>query len=265
MGINRIARSKTADFDRGSRVRVCLITQNHLSMNPRLVKEADALTEAGYSVHVVAADFVGWARVADQAFRDRPWKAISYVTFGPTTRFFLRVFRGLRRRLAFFLFQTGFRCRRIAESACHTIGPDLIKAAVGVKADLYIAHYPPALPAAALAAQRHGGVYAFDAEDFHLGDPPEGPEYDALRALIRAVEVRYLPGCAYISSASPGIAAAYAASYGVNQPAVIRNVFPKSHAPLGPTRAGTARPGHLCIGSPRPSAPIADWNVPSLL
>ena len=52
-------------------------------------------------------------------------------------------------------------------------GP-LTAAAKRVPADLYIAHYPAALPAAAIAARRHGALYAFDAEDFHLGDLPDG-------------------------------------------------------------------------------------------
>src|SRR5713101_5110644 len=32
----------------------CLVTSQHVSYNPRLLKEADALHEAGYSVRVVA-------------------------------------------------------------------------------------------------------------------------------------------------------------------------------------------------------------------
>jgi len=35
--------------------RVCLVTTGQPACNPRLVKEADALAEAGFDVHVVAA------------------------------------------------------------------------------------------------------------------------------------------------------------------------------------------------------------------
>jgi hypothetical protein len=34
---------------------ICLVTPGHLGSNPRIVKEADALTEHGYQVHVVFA------------------------------------------------------------------------------------------------------------------------------------------------------------------------------------------------------------------
>jgi len=33
---------------------ICLLTPGHVASTPRLVKEADALVDAGYRVHVVA-------------------------------------------------------------------------------------------------------------------------------------------------------------------------------------------------------------------
>lgn len=222
---------------------VCLITPGHLSTNPRLVKEADALASAGYRVGVIAADYAGWARVADAEFTSRPWRLEARLRFGPGARFGERVVQVGRQRLARALFGAGVRVPAVVTAAWHAIGPDLARAARAVSADLYIAHYPAALPAAAAAAQARGARYAFDAEDFHLGDPPEGVSNDAIRAMTRAIESRYLPGCAYISAASPGIAEAYAEAYGVSLPTVIRNVFPLAHAPAGPSPRGTARPG----------------------
>ena len=69
--------------------------------------------------------------------------------------------------------QIGSRHPTAIHTAWHPLSPELVAAAATVPADLYIAHYPTALPAAALAAQRNGVIYAYDAEDFHLGDPPE--------------------------------------------------------------------------------------------
>ena len=37
--------------------RICLVTPGQPSTNPRLVKEADALCEAGYDVQVVACKY----------------------------------------------------------------------------------------------------------------------------------------------------------------------------------------------------------------
>ena len=61
--------------------------------------------------------------------------------------------------------------------------------------------------------------------------------------MISLIESRWLPGCAYMTAVSPGIADAYVENYGVAQPHVVLNVFPKSHAPSGATPRGTARPG----------------------
>jgi glycosyltransferase involved in cell wall biosynthesis len=129
------------------------------------------------------------------------------------------------------------------EAAWHQVTPDLVKAARSIRADLYVAHYVAALPAAAQAARLHGTRYAFDAEDFHLGDPPDGPEFDGVRRHTRAIESAYLPGAAYVTAASPGIAEAYASAYGIPAPTVVLNVFPRSHAPAAPTARGSAAPG----------------------
>ena len=40
--------------------RICILTPGHLSTNPRVVKEADALTGAGYEVNIIAADYALW-------------------------------------------------------------------------------------------------------------------------------------------------------------------------------------------------------------
>ena len=227
----------------GSEPSICLITPGHLATNPRLIKEADALAGAGYRVTVIAADYAGWARKADAEFADRPWRLAARLRFGPDARLGERIVQVGRQRLARGLFRAGVRAPALVTAAWHPIGPDLARAALAVPADLYIAHYPAALPAAATAARARGARYAFDAEDFHLGDPPEGAAHDEVRALTRAIESRYLPGCAYVSAAAPGIADAYTAAYGIRRPTVIRNVFPLAHAPAGPTPRGSASPG----------------------
>lgn len=223
--------------------RICLISPGHLTSNPRLVKEADALTEAGHQLTVIS----GWSfpphQAEDRRFENRPWAQHHRVAFGALAAPHRRLWQRLRQRLARGLFRLGAHGPAVAIRAWHPAGPDLIRAARGVRADLYIAHYPAALPAAALAARAHGGRYAFDAEDFHLGDFPEEPSYDFQRQLLRTIEGRYLPGCVFTTAASPGIADAYADAYGIPLPVVLLNVFPLSHAPEGPTPRGTAIPG----------------------
>jgi glycosyltransferase involved in cell wall biosynthesis len=223
--------------------RICLISPGHLTSNPRLVKEADALTEAGHEVTVIS----GWSfpphQAEDRRFESRPWAQHHRVAFGALASPLLRWWHRLRQRLTRGLVRLGAHGPAVAIRAWHPAGPDLIRAARGVRADLYIAHYPAALPAAALAARAHGGLYAFDAEDFHLGDFPEEPTYDFQRQLLRMIEGRYLPGCVFTTASSTGIAEAYADAFGILLPVVLRNVFPLAHAPEGPTSRGTAIPG----------------------
>jgi glycosyltransferase involved in cell wall biosynthesis len=113
-------------------------------------------------------------------------------------------------------------------------------AAAREPADLYIAHYTAAVPAAAAAARRHQTAFGFDAEDFHLGEfAPDSPA----RRTIQIIEKTFLPHCAHITAASPRIAEAYATTYDIPAPTVVLNVFPLSHAPNAPTPAGAVVPG----------------------
>jgi hypothetical protein len=223
--------------------RICVLTPGHLSTNPRLVKEADALAGAGYEVQVIAADFVRWAREADRTFANRSWSVVRTLPFGPDAPMPVRALQLLRRHLARVMVSARLDPPAVVRAAWHPIGPDLVLAAMRVPAELYIAHYPAALPAAAIAAHHHGTLYAFDAEDFHLGDLPELPAHSTERRMVRAIEGRYIRGCTYVTAASPGIADAYSETYEINRPTVVLNVFPRSQAPHGPTPAGSVTPG----------------------
>jgi glycosyltransferase involved in cell wall biosynthesis len=221
--------------------RICLLSPGHLSTNPRLVKEADALTDAGHEVALITGDYSLWARKADKTITARS-RVVQTLCFGPQAALPRRIFQLLRVRVARVLVAAGLRDPAIVCAAWHPIAPDLVAAAKRVKADLYIAHYPAALPAAAIAGRLHGALYAFDAEDFHLGDPPDGIAYATERRIVRAIEERYLPGCTYVTAASPGIADAYASSYRIERPTVVLNVFPRARAPTSPSAKGRAYP-----------------------
>lgn len=209
------------------------------------MKEADALAAAGYVVQVIHGHSFPAYAAESSNFSDRSWTVASRVPFGALAPPWLRWKQRLRQRLAIAICRLGIRPQALVLNAWHPAGPELIRAAKSVRADLYIAHYPPALLAAALAARRHGSAYAFDAEDFHLGDFPEISHYDFQRSLLHAIESRWLPGCAFVTASSDGIAKAYAATYELptHTVAVVRNVFPLEHAPPGPSPHGTVRPG----------------------
>jgi len=236
--------TRSAVLASSHRPRICLVTSLHPSLNPRLVKEADALSGAGYEVIVIAPDFSPWARAADAVYQNRCWRIVERPRFGPHAPAGTRVIELVRRLIADIATRhLGLTNHVLVRAACHPASPALVSRTLRHKADLYIAHVLPALPAAALAARMHGALYAFDAEDFHLGEPPPGPEHDRERQIVKAMEAPFLAGCAYVTAASPGIAQAYADVYGIPLPQSVLNVFPLRQAPAKPSPKGSAAPG----------------------
>jgi glycosyltransferase involved in cell wall biosynthesis len=222
-----------------SRSRVCIITPGSIGSNPRVVKEADSLHTAGFAVHVIATRTVERVEARDQSLMRRINWQLERVDLRSRIDWWLRRLPQLAARRAYQA--TGWW--PLAEQGFSAFTPALADLAHRTPADLYIAHYPAALPVAAAAARRFRARYAYDAEDYHLGDWPDDPAHDGSRRLVREIERRYLSGCAYVTAASPGIADAYAQTYGIARPTVLLNVFPLELAPPGPTPKGTGEPG----------------------
>ncbi|WP_146203017.1 glycosyltransferase [Silicimonas algicola] len=202
------------------------------------MKEADTLHMSGYDVEVIATKLADFVEPRDQSIMAAaPWR-LKRVTFD--NRWLWRLGRSLQ--IVARLLRTFTPSRRLDMLALSPMSRHLVRAASARSADLFIAHYPAALPAAAAAARRHGTQYAYDAEDFHLGEWPDDPAYDTERRLVHAIEGRYLPSCAYVTAASPLIAEALVETYGIEPPHVVLNVFPRSQAPAAPTTQGSAAP-----------------------
>jgi glycosyltransferase involved in cell wall biosynthesis len=196
-----------------------------------LVKEADALQEAGHEVRVHCSHYIPWADAGDrELLRTRSWTC-TYVggDFNGRRREGSRahLLHGLARRLphAWPLSKT---LRRYA--LCRVL-PELAAAASRAPADLYIAHYPGALIAAAEAAHAHRALFAYDAEDFETGSYPLAVGAGPLDRLIESFERQHLPGCSYVTAASLGIAQAYREKFSIPLPTTILNVFPLSERP----------------------------------
>src|SRR5690242_7711009 len=64
---------------------ICLITPGHLSSTPRLVKEADALVEAGYRVHVVSGLHFAAAERLDRSILDNSNWSHAFVRYAEGT------------------------------------------------------------------------------------------------------------------------------------------------------------------------------------
>jgi len=198
---------------------VCIVSPGHLASNPRAVKEADALHEARYRVTVVAGDLTDFVRPFDEEIvRRAPWTAVRVRAASLPGRLICRaafaVVRASRlpaRRLPPWL----------AVAAYNSQTSGLTRAASAVQADLYIAHYVAALPAAAAAARRYGAALGYDAEDFHAGEQTDQVD------LVQAIEGAFLPRCSHLTAAAPLIADAYAELYG-RKPITVLNVFPRA-------------------------------------
>ncbi len=217
--------------------KICLITPAHLSTNPRLVKEADALVEAGYDVRVVACQFMDWATRTDKAIVSKAkWNAdllcwnkqrSSYLFW--KSRFRQHMFLNILRLISPSKFNN--KLEYILLRSYDRVLPELLKKTIREKADLYIAHNLQALPIAVIAAQKYKAKVGFDAEDFHSGMRPYGTKSTVVDSIIEYIERKYLPRCDYITAASPGIAEAYASKYSMPKPTSILNVFPLSQRP----------------------------------
>jgi len=210
---------------------VCIVSPGNLASNPRVLKEADALHGAGYDVTAVVCDYNEVLRLADDEIETAvPWKVIRV----PRSRV-----EGIMARaaaaLAGGLEAVGIAVPvGVAARSARTPVAALMRRAPEVRADLYIAHYVAAMPAAMAAARRHGALLGFDAEDFHSGEGT-GASGDAFRMrMVEIVERAILPSCSHVTAAAPLIGRAYAARYGMAEPATVLNVFPLSMAPLQP-------------------------------
>ncbi|MDX1541174.1 MAG: hypothetical protein R3349_07190 [Geminicoccaceae bacterium] len=206
------------------------MTSTHPVTNPRLVKEADALVDAGYRVRLVATRNAAWAADVEHEFTARPWwDGIAWARIGPFARWPERQAMRLRRRLL--RASVGRRpglVPALDALALHDAPAQLARLAAEQPADLYIAHNLAALPAAARAARRHRAKLGFDAEDFHRGELTPTARNRVVIDLTRALEEAYIPACDYLTAASEGIAEAYAEALSIPRPTTVLNTFPLS-------------------------------------
>lgn len=211
---------------------ICLVSSGQPASNPRLVKEADALSAVGARVTVVGVRFSELlTSLEGNLLHGRAWRylPVDVVKAAQPVRYRLRA---LRQKLASTLPRQAWGCDAIAEAAFSRITGALKQTLLRQvpDADLYHAHNLAALPAAAAAAERSGARLGFDAEDDHVGEFPMGSGHDRKRGLVHAIERRYLPRCHLRTASSPLIARAYEERYGRPVTSLL-NVFPLSERP----------------------------------
>jgi glycosyltransferase involved in cell wall biosynthesis len=207
--------------------KICIVTPGHLVANPRVIKEAASFTKMGFEVAIICGDYIRHAKPRDLKLVDSRWQ-VTHVPFGSMVATFATHLRQkVAQRLAHGIIGLVGPSSTLAPIALSPIARDLTLAALATPADLYVGHYVAGLPAAALAAKRHNSQFAFDAEDFHLGDLSDDPANDREKSLIRNIEATYLPLANYVTAASPLIGLKYAETYGIKCPTTILNTFPR--------------------------------------
>lgn len=214
--------------------KICLLTGGHVSSTPRLVREAEALCDAGYEVHVVAGRSFPPADPLDRSLTDGArWKFHQVDTVQGGGALVLRLRQKIARRL---LRLAPFASVRHAALAQYSGALKQARLAAGLRADLYIGHQLAGLAMAGLAAEEANAYLGFDIEDYHDGETSGAMDDPALVTAARLLQVRLLPGCRHLTAAAPLIAGRYREVYGVKAVTVL-NVYPRTEAPPQPQPA----------------------------
>lgn len=210
---------------------IVLITTGQPSVNPRVVKEADALQAAGMKVTVLFCFWIRWAEEADERLlKNAKW---SYRLIGgsPTKNKLLYFFTRTRFKINGELnrkFSNKFLFAERAQARCYD---ELLQAAKKIKAAWYIGHNLGALSIAVRAARYHAASAGFDFEDFHREENAEMDGYEKSR--ISYLETKYVQQLKYLSSSSPLITKKIEQNFAsFNGPVLtLLNCFPLSQQP----------------------------------
>lgn len=204
------------------RKKVVILSTHQPAGNPRALKEYWTLKEAGYAVKHLYAYNHDWSYSIDERkFREGTLPYPDFVRVGgdphqsPVLYFLSRTLHRIFRLTA--ALRPFFRQMAVARPAYA-----LWRSAKAFPADLYIAHYLGALPAARRAALKHDAQMIFDAEDFHRG---EQAYFAQQVGDVIAVEDQLLPKADVITAASPLIAREYGKLFPEKNTIVVNNAF----------------------------------------
>jgi glycosyltransferase involved in cell wall biosynthesis len=218
--------------------RICLITPHHISFQPRTLREADSLFEAGHDVRVVCRQTDEVLTGYDlQIMASRKWRLqpVGLHRNGHNRNAWL--IESVRSKLFNWMFNAGLKTPMTGVRG-HLKGFDRLKAmAMTEPADWFIAHTQSTLPIAATAARRWKAKLGFDCEDLlaEMGSDPAD--------VVNLLQRRYLPLCDYVSVPSECLGARLREEYRLPNLLVLYNVFPLHFADalLSPNQRPTHR------------------------
>lgn len=219
-------------------MRICSITPHQLLNNPRLVREADALAEAGHDVRVIAVKMLPDQSVRDdELVRGRPWRA-QFINIERDSGRRAWLVTGARQKLAKEAWRRIRRGAFLAGLAYGRTFLETIRLATAEPADLVIAHTHPMLAAGLFAARRLGCPWGFDCEDILSEEYGEGIDNPAHQALVRFVERTFIPRADYVTVASAEFSRWLTEHYGIGESTLVSNVPSLADAPA------VIRPGY---------------------
>src|ERR1051325_80489 len=202
-------------------MRICLVGPLHVSFNPRLLREADTLAEAGHDVRVVCKQSDQALSVLDgNVLTGKLWKldSVNHCRNGSLNKTWLSA--AVQSKLLEKAFRFGLRTDGVATKGYVRGLAQLQRLAEREAADWYIAHTLPGLPIAAGAARARNAKLGFDCEDLLAEASAD------LSTLADRVERRYLPSCDYISVPSDCMARRLMENHAIATPTVLYNVYP---------------------------------------
>lgn len=187
--------------------RIVLVSSGQPSANPRLVKEATALNEAGYSTTVIYCPLSPWADESDKRLM-KQYPSIEWIAAGvhPNHQPWQYKWVRLRQKIYQYLFRFFPSNVKFAIRSNVLFSQELQRQALSREADLYIGHNIGALSAVTAAARRYQRKASFDFEDYHRGEDKEGSVH---WRKIKLIEDYYVPILSAATAASPLIAEAY--------------------------------------------------------
>lgn len=205
--------------------KIVLLTTGQPSTNPRLVKEADTLHEAGYDVFVLYCHVINWAIEKDKDLLSKvKWK---YYLIGgaPNQSRLIYLFTKIRYRFCKILNRFGNKFK-IAERVQARAYDELLIKAKSLKADLYIGHNLGTLSVAVKSAKANASKAGFDFEDYHRGEESNSLTSDLERIVY--LEEKYVNKLNFINTSSPLIAEKIALNFPSQKDKIftILNCFP---------------------------------------
>ena len=196
--------------------RILFVTTKQPSTNPRMRKAADALAEAGHTVHVLYAYNVGWAAVADEEILSRSRWTHQRIGGDPVHEKWKYHAGRLRRKFDAW-------CGHLEGSYCRSLR-NYIRIGVAWNPDLVIGHNPGALFPTREVARRLNIPSLFDAEDFHRGETSS----QDIQGEVTRLEDKWLDHFSMVTTAAPLITERYQQLYPDQRFATINNAFPSA-------------------------------------